>query len=760
MSRKTRNLIWSVPLVATLAIVGALALFITLAPNDASAQQGEEAPGMPTELMLRALDQTTIELTWKAPSNEAGGVPDGYRIDYSADGLVWYSLAPNQSALKYVDNRELEASETRHYRIFAYNTGGTSRMLGPVEGMTEASVKPDAPTALTTSLGTVTQEQIVVAWTPPVDPPGAPVTSYRIQSSASRSSGFSDLKTVAAKDLTCDGGRCSYTDTGLNESTERWYRVYSTNSVGESPASEVRSGETAAGDIPAEPTNLRVGISTGGELRLYWDRPDTPAVTGAVHNPPGAPIKGYYIVGGPVAVTDSATDNDTVLFQNTTGDALAAVDINAFTNGPEDDDLPGLGEVVTHAQGTERALNRTGELRTLAKFVGQAGTFDPDTGPDDVDVDDTEGNETEDDIETHWGFRVMAVNRVVERKVRNGNMIEATDGEWSDFIRVNNAGRQTGVLPRPTVEADRHTATNDGRTGIELEWKVTGAAADGTTNYRVEYSEDKVDWNPLMGEGVTEVPVETFTTIDAGTVQTTVNASHNSGVHRGIVAGSGYHYRVFAVQPDPVGSGIILTHASAPATEITATPDRPDTPDLTEPTPQSETELRMTVLVAEDDTPTIADTPANMPGAESGDQDVGFGVLVGYRIEISDDGRDWTKYDPVMIGPELDVRYSYSETDQELTETEITANEVVNFAYTGLDQETTRYFRASTVNNAPGSLKYSEPTEAMDGTTNEAIVADDPGILVAKADGRNAIELVWYARGDHITAAPITGYQD
>ena len=133
MSRKTRKLIWSVPLVATLVIVGALALFMTLAPNDASAQQGEEAPGMPTELMLRALDQTTIELTWKAPSDDTGGISDGYRIDYSADGLIWYSLAPNQSALKYVDNRELEASETRYYRIFAFNTGGSSRMLGPEE---------------------------------------------------------------------------------------------------------------------------------------------------------------------------------------------------------------------------------------------------------------------------------------------------------------------------------------------------------------------------------------------------------------------------------------------------------------------------------------------------------------------------------------------------------------------------------------------------------------------------------------------------
>ena len=44
MSRKTRNLIWSVPLVATLAIVGALALFVALTPNDASAQ-ADHCPG-------------------------------------------------------------------------------------------------------------------------------------------------------------------------------------------------------------------------------------------------------------------------------------------------------------------------------------------------------------------------------------------------------------------------------------------------------------------------------------------------------------------------------------------------------------------------------------------------------------------------------------------------------------------------------------------------------------------------------------------
>ena len=60
MSRKTRNLIWSVPLVATLAIVGALALFVALTPNDASAQ-ANAAPGRPGTLTAVAFADGTPE---------------------------------------------------------------------------------------------------------------------------------------------------------------------------------------------------------------------------------------------------------------------------------------------------------------------------------------------------------------------------------------------------------------------------------------------------------------------------------------------------------------------------------------------------------------------------------------------------------------------------------------------------------------------------------------------------------------------------
>ena len=39
MSRKTRKLMWSVPLVAAVAVIGALAAFVMLAPNGALAHE-------------------------------------------------------------------------------------------------------------------------------------------------------------------------------------------------------------------------------------------------------------------------------------------------------------------------------------------------------------------------------------------------------------------------------------------------------------------------------------------------------------------------------------------------------------------------------------------------------------------------------------------------------------------------------------------------------------------------------------------------
>ena len=747
MSRKTRKLIWAAPLVAVFAVVGALALFMALTPNSASAQQGEAAPGMPTDLNLRPLDQTTIELTWKAPADDAGGIPDGYRIDYSADGLIWYSLVPNHSTLKYVDNKDLEASEERHYRIFAFNTGGSSAMLGPMSTMTTASTAPEAPTALIVNpgvdvttgddlMGDANEEHLVISWDPPVDPPGAPVTTFRLQVSKKRDGPFINLQgaeELKAKDV-CSGmgasRSCTHTDVDLFESTAQWYRVYATNSVDESPASEVRGDKTAEGAIPTAPRNLRAALSTAGRIALYWDRPAdsaSPNNTGR-YDPPGAPITAYYIQGGPVAVADDVPTE----FVQPDGTALTGTD-------PQN---PRTNQVYYYSAGTDVPLTST-ILNTLDNFAGKP-----------------------DGEATHWGFRVMAVNSVVARRVADGTITpDATpadgDGIWSTMIRVNNDPDLADALPRPTLEADRHTPSDRGRTGIELEWKVAGATAD-TTEYRVEYSEDRIDWTVLPNDEATTFAAPNATPGDPPTGVVTATAT--TGVHVGLTASTPYSYRVFAkladgTSPDDAGTNdFVFTEASAPVSESTTTADRPDTPVLTTPVAESETELSMTVLVDETADPDN-ETPVTA-GAESGDVDVGFGELKGYRIEISDDGRDWTKYDPVMIGPKLDVIYSYSEKDKEVTEKERDAGDTVDFRHTDLTQKSTRYYRASTVNNAPGSSAYSVPTDpAVKGTTDASLTSDDPGGLVVKAKSSTVIELFWNARADDIEAAKVEKYR-
>ena len=72
----------------------------------------------------------------------------------------------------------------------------------------------------------------------------------------------------------------------------------------------------------------------------------------------------------------------------------------------------------------------------------------------------------------------MAINSVVERNVEDDTISvvgDDPDGAWSTMIRVNNAKNLEDPLPKPTLEADRHTGSDRGRTGIELDWKVAGS---------------------------------------------------------------------------------------------------------------------------------------------------------------------------------------------------------------------------------------------------------------------------------------------
>ena len=719
MSRKTRKLIWSAPLVAAIAVAGALALFVTLAPNDAAAQTSSMVPGIPGNLVAIGDSPTSVDLTWDAPTG--GDTPDGYRLDYSEDGAVWFSLASNHTSTAYTHSG-LKERQTIHYRVFAYNTIGTSGVSQIAMATTEISEAPDAPEDFdaANNIGQTVEDrtEIVLMWEAPDNPDGAPVTKYTIRvSSNGRSYGL--LKEVSPKDAGCaTDTSCEYTHKKLLENTPRWYRVYATNSVGTSSASLSDDGMTAEGRIPTGPQRLRAGLNRTGRMVLYWDPPVDATVNTMRDAPAGAPITGYYVQGGPVGNTGAPTD---------------------FEAAP----AGAVGETNTSR------LYNAGDQTSVVLTPSVLSNF----------------RKPDYDNDQQWGFRVAAINRVVERKLAGGT-IDAGDLTWSDvFLRVNDQARDypaetdtrpdtsVGVIKpsddldgdgsitdnedddmveRPTLTGKKVSNVNGGRTSIELKWKAGRNEEDtngvNETDFWLEYSTDGIDWKPIAvddGDSAGDPTDELMY------------------VHPDRTAGTTYYYRVFAqhentIVGDPTNA--VRSEASLEESVTTADADTPDAPNLRSAEPQSEEEIML---------------EWTSPGA-TGSEAVGYGKVTAYMVEVSEDGTNWS--DLVVIkGPKDTLTYTWD--GSELSSKVKADDDKITLVHAGLSQGETRYYRVSTVNNAPTNKATSVPSNGLKATTDGALKADSPGGLVVKAEGHSAIRLLWNARAPDIAAAPVTGYK-
>ena len=144
MSRKTRKLMWSVPLIAAVAVIGALAAFMTLAPNPAAA---DGAPGPVTGLNASDVGRHHIELSWTAP---ATGTVTGYRIDMSSEGFVWMLHKDDTgSADTTYKVEDLDPGTPYYFRVFALNGDHTGPYsIRPLNRrvVTDPAVAPDVVT--------------------------------------------------------------------------------------------------------------------------------------------------------------------------------------------------------------------------------------------------------------------------------------------------------------------------------------------------------------------------------------------------------------------------------------------------------------------------------------------------------------------------------------------------------------------------------------------------------------------------------------
>ena len=256
MSRKTRKLIWSAPLVAVLAVAGALAIFAALAPSGAQAAH-VGLPSVVTNLEAEADGSRAIDVSWDAPS---GSLVDGYRIDRSKDGNVWVTDQTNHQGTTYT-NGGLKAGDTYYYRVFAVNLVGTGPVSTDVLAQTDFA---EAPGTIRSLLARATdQNTIELSWRAPTDDGGADIVRYHIHFA-------SDGETIPAQGETAvvpadpgllhtDGPVTTYDHEDLVAGTRYRYQVYAVN---DDNLKSANPGDTEAAtthdlDKPGAPTVLR-----------------------------------------------------------------------------------------------------------------------------------------------------------------------------------------------------------------------------------------------------------------------------------------------------------------------------------------------------------------------------------------------------------------------------------------------------------------------------------------------------------------------
>ena len=265
MSRKTRKLIWSAPLVAVFAVAGALALFVALAPGGVLAHDVTAAP---TDLKAQADGSRAIILTWKAP---AGEMPTGYRIDVSENRRVWKSLMPDtgNADLSHRHDTELSAGYIRHYRVFALNAHGASPVSNVARGKTTAATKPTPVQNLTATANG--QDEIVLGWNAPSNDGGTDITGYNVEVfDADDDTWVAPPDGQGIKAIT-------YMDDDLDPGTSKSYRVIAMtgatapNDISD-PSNTVTATTNSAG-LPDPPTDLTIALGNGGVMNLYWYGP-------------------------------------------------------------------------------------------------------------------------------------------------------------------------------------------------------------------------------------------------------------------------------------------------------------------------------------------------------------------------------------------------------------------------------------------------------------------------------------------------------
>lgn len=179
-------------------------------------------PAPPSNVALRVVSGTRINITWIDNSNNESG----FKIERKTDPAANYvEIAMVTANITYYGNSGLTPATGYYYRVRAYNDGGVSSYSNETQAVSTVTV-PTAPSSLSPT--SVSGSTAVVAW---LDN-SANEDGFIIERSPDGIN-YSSVVTVTEN-------ATAYTDTGLTSSTTYYYRVSAYNSAG--PSTPADSG--------------------------------------------------------------------------------------------------------------------------------------------------------------------------------------------------------------------------------------------------------------------------------------------------------------------------------------------------------------------------------------------------------------------------------------------------------------------------------------------------------------------------------------
>ena len=567
-----------------------------------SVDQQRNVPGPPESLAATAT-QTSISLSWQAPSENGGAEVAGYQVEWSSDGVDWTELAANTPELSY-EHSSLSVGTEYRYRVAALNSAGAGAWAELTQP-TDPAVAPDAPKGFS---ATATQTSITLSWQAPSENGGADVAGYQVEWSSDG---------VDWTELAANTTDLSYEHASLKVGSEYRYRVAALNSAGAGAWAELTQ-PTDPAVAPGAPEGLWAA-ATQTSITLSWQAPSEDG---------GAEVTGYQVEWSADGVDWSELEANTsgLSYEHSSLSvgaeyhyrvaALNSAGAGAWAELTQSTDPAVAGTVAVWSSTLTVGVHGAGSETThgYSIFLGGMGALSEDefnAGDQSIEVVamllsngflafNLSPEPSDDFVLTVDATAFASADASLVKSTRITSFVWPTTQAWAenDTVELHAAG--PGIRAEPPQSTDPAVAPGapEGlsatatQTSLTLSWRAPSenGGAD-VTGYQIEWSSDGVDWSELEA-----------------------NTPELSYEHSSLSAGAEYRYRVAALNSAGAGAWAELTQSTDPAVA----------PDAPEGLSATATQTSITVSWQ---------APSEDGGAE----------VTGYTVEWSADGVDWSE---------------------------------------------------------------------------------------------------------------------